>query len=91
MGEEYLNEARRDLHKTLTYCIGKTNNNAYILRMKALYTSALLEISYGCDVRRVKLLFDQLMEIINKFNIHRLKREFPDIADIKFSSKEYLE
>lgn len=72
MGDQYLNAARADLHKIHTYCMEKTKEASYILRMKVFYTSALWEISFGCDIRRVELLLKQFLEIIEKFNIHQL-------------------
>ena len=48
LGAEHLNEARRDIFSTLKYVSAKYSKPAIVLRIKAEYTAAIIETTYGC-------------------------------------------
>lgn len=99
MGRDYFNQARADLHHCLNYCIGKTKEDAYLLRAKAYYLSGVLEIEYGQDTLRALHMFEEYLSLYktvfmpteNTYRENMLRRDHPYLVEFKNSSKDYLE
>lgn len=91
MGPTHLHSAREDLincHRKLEKLNGE---NPLIMRFKADYISAILEVEHGCDLKRAEYYFLRFLEVKKKFDKYKIKRDMPMFEDMITNAEKYLQ